>query len=543
MKLKKAIHYHIQSITWLYLSGLLWLYMLTFPCYAQISKARNTYPNGQRKYKGKYINCYSRENKYTNIIDHEKRPFGKWIFYYPSGVISEIRQYTEKVKSCKAQILKEGEWKYFNKDGIQYRMERYVNDTLIFAEIDIYEEKSMVGKITLTDQSKDTVFYAKKESTQNLIPNPSFDQYLYPSIPIINDGKNQIEDLIPYWFSPDQATPDYYNPYRKVAGIPQHFDAETEGAENNGYVGLMLFLGEKIEPETSVANDIKIKRGHNIDYTESIQSKLIQKLTKEKTYCFKAQLLLSRNAGYSIDRFEVFFSENPTRFSYTESPGEPSLSFTNLADIAQNWTTLCQGFTATGNETYITLGRFSQLEETTVRPQLPKQYSELEINGAAYYLIDDLQLFEVASLSACGCTSKQKWSSDFLNRSNFEEINLDGISVGSRYILSKIHFDFDQAKIKDTFIPELNRLLNYLKSNAAVRIIIYGHTDDAGTDIYNQNLSEERAGAIKEWLMNHGIEAERIEHEGMGNRSSLVENTSEANRQINRRVEIEIVSE
>ncbi|AHM62661.1 OmpA/MotB protein [Flammeovirgaceae bacterium 311] len=530
-----------QSVRWFPLISLFVYFMAVSPGYSQVEKAKEYHPNGQVKYKGKYIKCTTHENKYPYITNYEKRKFGKWIYYYPSGVVAEIKNYTKKVRRCDIAIFKEGEWKYFNEDGVLYRTEQYNNDTLIYSEIEIFEHKSLIGKIILSKQSGDTLFYISKDGRGNLIPNPSFDQYFFKPVSVINKGKNQIEELIPYWHSPDMATPDYYHQYRGVAGIPEHFETEPEEKETNGYIGLLLYRGRKRAPQGSLLSHEDKEPEYLNDYKESIQSKLVQRLKKGKHYCFQAKIALSQNAGYHIDRFEVLFTENAVRYSYEQSPGIPTLSFSNLEISPKLWMPICKAFTASGNEAYITLGRFSSLDELSVNPLVPEKHSELDINRSAYYLLDDLELFEVASLEACGCRSNEgelKMVAD----NAFEETNLEKVIEGKRYILNSIRFDLDKSVIKNSFIPELERLLSYLENNPSAHILILGHTDNAGTEFYNQELSSERAEKVREWLINNGIEETRIDHKGLGDKFPLLENTSEASRIINRRVEFEIVT-
>ena len=70
--------------------------------------------------------------------------------------------------------------------------------------------------------------------------------------------------------------------------------------------------------------------------------------------------------------------------------------------------------------------------------------------------------------------------------------------------------------------------------------MIKGHTDDVGAEQYNQTLSERRASAVKNQLINFSVNSTRITTVGMGEYSPKVPNNSAANRSMNRRVEMEI---
>lgn len=101
-----------------------------------------------------------------------------------------------------------------------------------------------------------------------------------------------------------------------------------------------------------------------------------------------------------------------------------------------------------------------------------------------------------------------------------------------------VHFDFNKATLKPESTPVLNQLLDLFKADAAYRAEIGGHTDDVGTAAYNLTLSDERAQAVKAWLVAHGVGATRLTTHGYGDTRPLVPNTTDANRAKNRRVEL-----
>lgn len=516
------------------------LFLTTFQSFSQIVSASDKYPNGQLRFKGKFVVCSTRDKKFPMVEIFEKRKFGKWIAYNSNGTIKEIREYTKKGKDCNTKILRKGEWQYFNQNGEQYLTELYTKDTLVYSELDIYENDSFIGKIIKTSEGFDTFNYISKEPTDNLIVNPSFDQYFFKPIQIENNGKDQIENLVPYWYSPDKATPDYYNNYRSVNGIPNHLNSSVDNEDYNGYLGLMLYLNPIKEELNQSVNYSYVNKSTLQDYRESIQAKLNESLTKNKTYCFKVNILLSRNAGYSIDRFGVLFTSEPIFYDYFNPPIDPTLSFKQKMNNSDSWKTFCKGFVAQGTEVYITLGRFSLLEDTNVIKQDARQQSQLDVNKSAYYLIDDLQLYEVNSTTACGCSLSEQLLPETQEPINFDEVELDQKITGNRFILSNILFGFDRAEIKNSFIPELQKLLDYLEQNISVNIKIKGYTDNIGAEGYNTQLSYNRAKVIALWLIDNGIDAERISAEGFGSSEPLVNNSSDTNRKINRRVEIVI---
>ncbi len=503
-----------------YLPGTI-LLVLLLSCNPRIHSAEDIYANGQKKYKGKYILCLSKDPTYPEIIIHEHRKFGKWTAYYPNGTIKEIRQYTQKVHDCHTDILKEGTWRYYNPEGILYLTQQYRHDSLAYAAIDVYEGESLIGKIIKSDFSSDSVFVKKAAHAGELIANASFDQYYFKPIQLINNGQDQIESLLPAWYSPDKATPDYYSIHRSVEGVPPHFKQQNTPETYNGYVGLMLYL-----------DDENLSRHLLPDYSESLQTKLLEPLKKGRNYCFRINIRLSSNAGFSIDKFGVLFSKEPLVIDYTKPPDAVSISFTKELTNTADWETLCANYVASGGENYITIGRFSSRSNLKVNRRNATYKSSLDVNASAYYLVDHVELYSVSDSTACGCESPDAFVTNPDSIHPFTE----EITVGDTIILENIHFKFDSYQLEQTSFNELNSLFRYLKTSPEIKLVIMGHTDSVGSEAYNLQLSIQRAEEVGKWLIDKGIKPERITTKGFGNRYPLLNSLSSSG--LNRRVEI-----
>jgi outer membrane protein OmpA-like peptidoglycan-associated protein len=113
--------------------------------------------------------------------------------------------------------------------------------------------------------------------------------------------------------------------------------------------------------------------------------------------------------------------------------------------------------------------------------------------------------------------------------------------VGESFILPNIFFEFAQSNLLPDSYSELERLLEYLVENKTVKIEISGHTDNQGSDAYNQQLSMERAKTVYHFLIAHGIDANRLSYKGYGKDKPVAPNDTEENRAKNRRTEILIL--
>ena len=120
------------------------------------------------------------------------------------------------------------------------------------------------------------------------------------------------------------------------------------------------------------------------------------------------------------------------------------------------------------------------------------------------------------------------------------DIPLDRIVVGSSVVLNNIFFESDSHQLLQASMAELNRLVIFMQENPTVAVEISGHTDSTGSAEHNQELSGKRAGAVVNYLMEKGIEANRLIPVGYGDRKPVAENDSEAGRALNRRTELKI---
>lgn len=107
---------------------------------------------------------------------------------------------------------------------------------------------------------------------------------------------------------------------------------------------------------------------------------------------------------------------------------------------------------------------------------------------------------------------------------------------------SGILFGFDQTALRPEAQTNIKNLVNSLNSNPDTDILVVGHTDNKGTEQYNQGLSERRANAVKTYAVSQGLASGRVKTEGKSFSEPIGDNSTEAGRAQNRRVEIVIVA-
>jgi hypothetical protein len=148
-----------------------------------------------------------------------------------------------------------------------------------------------------------------------------------------------------------------------------------------------------------------------------------------------------------------------------------------------DWMPVSGIYQAKGNENYLALSCFS----------IPwcKACKTIDGKRAVYYFVDDVSLYQISNL-------------------NFERFN------GNILDLSGVLFDKNQSVLKKEYHAVLDQLYEFLINNNFLNINIWAYTSKEGTKERNARLSKERAEVIKIYLLNNGLDADRIKTVGKG---------------------------
>jgi outer membrane protein OmpA-like peptidoglycan-associated protein len=109
-------------------------------------------------------------------------------------------------------------------------------------------------------------------------------------------------------------------------------------------------------------------------------------------------------------------------------------------------------------------------------------------------------------------------------------------------VLENVLFRFGSSELDPSSFASLDQLLAILKVNSGLRIEIAGHTDNVGSDVFNQRLSQRRAEAVRDYLVRKGIRIERLEAVGYGSAKPIASNDTTEGRDKNRRVTFTILA-
>ncbi|MEQ6119724.1 OmpA family protein [Reichenbachiella sp. MALMAid0571] len=113
--------------------------------------------------------------------------------------------------------------------------------------------------------------------------------------------------------------------------------------------------------------------------------------------------------------------------------------------------------------------------------------------------------------------------------------------IASRVKFESIEFDIGQSNLKTEMYGDLNKIVNFMYDNLDFFLKISGHTDSFGSADVNLKLSKERAKTIRDYIVIFGgVDQHRVSHEGYGSTQPIVDEITEEDKKLNRRVEFEI---
>ncbi|TNE53411.1 MAG: OmpA family protein [Bacteroidetes bacterium] len=355
-----------------------------------------------------------------------------------------------------------------------------------------------------------TVSYAQKkkkkgkdvEQTDNLVENGSFES---------TTGKIKklgAIDMANGWSSPTGARADLYVPNDKVPGIgvPQNIYGKEDPKDGSNYVGIVSYS----------YND-KMPRSY-------IMTKLKEPLKKDQNYCVKFYVSLAELSKYSANQLGVHFSKKEFSTDAKASIIEEThvLHYDNkIFNANYNWDMVCGSYTAKGGEKYLTLGNFSNNDET-------KQERNKKVAGfkgspiiAAYYYIDDVSVVLLEEGEKCDCPTgpkEEEFSTTIYQRAIL--LN-DEMTPAEKVEAQTSFFAFGKTMLQPVAKSSLDLIADLMKENPEMKIEVTGYNDDQEDKMAQENplytdMDLKRVEIVVRYLKDKGIDEARIKKNIMG---------------------------
>ncbi|MEO1012566.1 MAG: OmpA family protein [Bacteroidota bacterium] len=353
-------------------------------------------------------------------------------------------------------------------------------------------------------------FQVLAANAQNLVKNPSFE--IYDRCP---ERLGNFSFDVTSWSTPTQGSTDYFNGCSSTMGTPKNFNGTQSADFGKGYAGLYLYAPE--------------------DYREYIQVELSRNLVAGQKYELSFYVSLAERSDFAVKEFGVLFSRNKLHFTTKKELSKGRLykdkdntynpleiGYSNFYSDTQDWILVHTEFVAKGTERFMTIGNFKSNKRTRLFKTKPNA------KQGAYYYIDMVRLIVEGEISG----PNMEISYDTAKAGDFE--------LGKIHVFEDVLFKFDEFHVVESAQRELKDIYKYLSNNESLRIQIKGHTDNVGLPAYNQRLSGLRAKSVADYLMDLGISSDRISWQGYAGQIPIADNSKEAGRMKNRRVEFVI---
>ncbi|MBC7448712.1 MAG: PD40 domain-containing protein [Hymenobacteraceae bacterium] len=261
-----------------------------------------------------------------------------------------------------------------------------------------------------------------------------------------------------------------------------------------------------------------------------------------------------QNLGYPLNTFEdessVFITtDNRTGFysrKQTATPAEPMTIRLLQFDVPKSARSFEQSAVAQGRVfdavTKKTLAATVQVYDLATEELVESVKSDKEDGEYTVVLTEGHQY---AMYAAADDYLIKSLTFDYTDRKAFDpltlDIYLDPVKAGASIVLNNLFFPTNAYELEKKSKTELDRLKRFMNQYPAIAVEISGHTDDVGSDAANLTLSENRAKAVYQYLLSMGIKADRLKFKGYGETQPALPNTSDANRHLNRRIELRIL--
>ena len=317
------------------------------------------------------------------------------------------------------------------------------------------------------------------------------------------------------WRQPTEGTADHFAACSKLAGVPDNRFGSEPALEGKSYGGLVLFSRSKWR------------------YREYLSTELVRDLAPGEWVCVSAWVSAAEQAGIVADGFGVLLSPEMHR-------GERDFALEMAPQLVNprghflvwtvGWVNLSDAIRAEGGERWLTIGNFNAKGQTWIAASAnaPKGATKW-----AYVYVDGLEVVPVERPEDCACqvskiAEEMQDPPEPLTR--IRELDRD-----------TLHFDFDRAELRPEGRAILDRWGEMLRRNRFLRIEVHGHTDAIGPEGYNAGLSQRRAEAAFDYLMDQGVQPDRMWKSAHGSLQPAASNDSDSGRARNRRVEFRLV--
>lgn len=334
------------------------------------------------------------------------------------------------------------------------------------------------------------------------------------------------------WGSPTKRAADLFSesaPVESNVSSPKNLGGEQTALSGSNYAGLRYWSYQNKEPRSY------------------LQTKLAKQMKKDSLYCVRYYVSLGDLSKYATGELGAYIGkqkiEKDDESNLTYDVKVPNLR-TKIYDDMFSWQGVCGVYQAEGFEQYLVIGNFAANEKTpNAKTKRPRGESRPQV-FSAYYYVDNVEVYPIKNRGECTCEQLDKAESEFIfSRKGAINPNLKPAEKVDQQVF---YFKRFQRSFDTSMENWLNDMIGSLKEDATIKVKLVGHMDATEMERTRVRpdlltLAKERAEAVKDALVEAGIDAARITVDAKSGDEPVDTSGTDIGMSKNRRVEVEVV--
>ena len=362
-----------------------------------------------------------------------------------------------------------------------------------------------------------TALAATAQDDANLVYNPSFEEHSQCPQRIDALGVMRGVDA---WWQPTRGSSDYFHTCGgRECSVPRNKMGSQAPHSGEAYCGIYCSQEDYREYlQTELREPLKSGQRYRVSFHVSLADK-----SPHAVAALGALLTIDRMSDSTMgilmrrEWSDIGMREMQSIATWLTPQAQNPVD--RILDNQRDWTEVCDTFVAAGGERFLTIGNFADFNHSIV---VETHFAAAVLQGA-YYYVDDVSVICIDPVSTDA------------------PIAMPAPAEGEIIPMWGVFFDVDSHELLPQSYNELRRLLELMSAYPNMKIELRGHTDSTGTRAGNQRLSEARAQAVADYLVEHGVDSRRLTANGYGGTVPLESNTTPEGRARNRRVEYRVM--
>lgn len=311
-----------------------------------------------------------------------------------------------------------------------------------------------------------------------------------------------------------------------TVSTPRNFAGEQTALSGANYAGVRWWSYQNKEPRTY------------------LQTQMAHKMKKDSLYCVRFYANLADLSKYATGELGAYFSkekiEKEEPMSLTYEVTVPSVRTKVYSDMF-GWVGVCGTYQSTGNEEFMIIGNFAATEKTlNEKAKRPKGETRPQV-FSAYYYIDNVEVYQVKNRTSCSCEQLKDAESEYIF--SRKGVTPPGLKPADKAERQTIYFKRFQRFVDPSMEPWVTDIVEAMTEDPNIRIELIGHFDATENERTRVRpdlvpLAKERADAVRDALVEAGIDTARITVSAKDANEPADESGTEVGMSKNRRVQV-----